>query len=116
MKGGVFDNGETGCPEGLDARYGCHFNYGKVGIPDETTRQGLVDYMMEFDNDLAPIVGQQITVNMFTNKQAVDRIELFEQRAKTPFVSKLLGGDVQECELIATGVVNGVKRGYFFDI
>lgn len=116
LKGGVFDNGETGCPEGLDGRYGCHFNYGKVGIPDETTRQGLVDYMMEFDNDLAPIVGQQITVNAFSSKQVIERIELFQQRAKTPFVSKLLGGTARECELIATGVIDSAKRGYFFDI
>lgn len=116
LKGGVFDNGETDCPPWLDDRYGCHFNFGKVGIPNEVTRQGLVDYMMEFDNDLAPIVGQQATINSNSDIHAEKRVTLLEQRAKTPFVSKLLGGDVRECELIATGVIDGKKRGYFYKV
>lgn len=115
LKGGVFDNGELGCPEGADERYGCHFNAGEIGIPDEKTRQGLVDYMMEFDNDLAPIVGQQITLNSQTAAQVSARIKLFEQRAQTPFVSKLLGGEVTECDLIALGVIANEKRGFLFD-
>lgn len=114
LRGGVFDNGELGCPEGTDGRYGCHFNAGAVGIPDEPTRQGLVDYMMEFDNDLAPIVGQQITINAQATSHVEERIALLEQRAKTPFTSKLLGGEVKECDLIATGVLNNQKRGYFY--
>lgn len=116
LRGGVFDNGETGCPDGTDERYGCHFNAGKVGIPDDATREALVDYLMEFDNDLAPIVGQQVTLTSNSHQSVEQRIDLFEQRAKKPFVSKLLGGDVHECELIATGVVDGKKRGYFYDI
>ena len=115
LKGGVFDNGEIGCPEGADERYGCHFNAGEIGIPDEETRQGLVDYMMEFDNDLAPIVGQQVTLNSQTSQQVETRLKLLEQRANTPFVSKLLGGEVTECDLIALGVVENEKRGYFYD-
>ena len=116
LRGGVFDNGETDCPEGVDERHGCQFNFGKVGIPDEKTRHGLVDYLMEFDNDLAPIVGQQVTLSSGSSEMVEQRILLFEQRAKTPFTSKLLGGDVQECDLIATGVIDNKKRGYFFDI
>ena len=114
LKGGVFDNGEIGCPEGADERYGCHFNAGEIGIPDEETRQGLVDYMMEFDNDLAPIVGQQITLNSETSDVVQARIKLFEQRAATPFVSKLLGGETTECDLIAQGIIAGAQRGYYF--
>lgn len=115
LKGAVFDNGETGCPEGADERYGCHFNQGEVGIPDEATRQGLVDYMMEFDNDLAPIVGQQITLNNHSPTTVIERIMLFEQRAQTPFTSKILGGEVTECDLIALGVIDGKQRGYLFN-
>ena len=116
LKGGVFDNGEIGCPEGADERFGCHFNVGAIGIPDEDTRQGLVDYMMEFDNDLAPIVGQQITLSSESSPQVEQRIALMAQRANTPFVSKLLGGNVHECDLIALGVIDGKQRGYFLDI
>lgn len=115
LRGGVFDNGETGCPEGADERYGCHFNLGEIGIPDEQTREGLVDYMMEFDNDLAPIVGQQITLSSGSHTEVEKRIALFEQRAKTPFTSKLLGGVVTECDLIAIGHIEGKKRGYLYD-
>ncbi|MCG7551047.1 hypothetical protein [Pseudoalteromonas sp. Of7M-16] len=115
LKGGVFDNGEKGCTEGADERHGCHFNAGEIGIPDETTRQGLVDYMMEFDNDLAPVVGQQITVTENTLEVVKERVLLLEQRASKPFVSKLLGGKVTECDLIVLGVVNNEQRGYLFD-
>lgn len=115
LRGAVFDNGQVGCPPGADARYGCHFNDGAIGIPDEATRQGLVDYMMEFDNDLAPIVGQQITLNSRSALQVVQRISLFEERAKTVFTSKILGGEVTECDLIALGSIDGKQRGYLFD-
>lgn len=110
LKGGVFDNGETPCPEGLTSAHGCNFSEGFVGIPDEATRQGLVDYMMEFENDLAPIVGQQITLNQNTRHHVQTRIDLLEQRAKTPFISKILGGEVTECDLVATGVLQGEKH------
>lgn len=115
LKGAVFDNGEAGCPDGADERYGCHFNEGAIGIPDEITRQGLVDYMMEFDNDLAPIVGQQITLNSNAPAAVSQRIALFEQRAQTVFTSKILGGEVTECDLIALGQIDGKQRGYLFD-
>ncbi|MCL1095441.1 hypothetical protein [Shewanella kaireitica] len=115
LKGGVFDNGEIGCPDGADERYGCHFNLGEIGIPNESVRQGLVDYMMEFDNDLAPIVGQQITLSALSIPEVEKRIKLFEQRAATPFISKILGGEVTECDLIALGSINSAARGYLFD-
>lgn len=115
LKGGVFDNGEIGCPEGADERYGCHFNAGEIGIPDENTRAGLVNYMMEFDNDLAPIVGQQITLTATSSDDVEHRITLLEQRAATKFTSKILGGEVTECDLIALGIINGTPRGYFYN-
>lgn len=112
LKGGVFDNGEQGCPPGANESHGCQFNQGEIGIPDETTRQGLVDYMMEFDTDLAPIVGQQVTMNSVASPAALTRVKLLEKRAITPFVSKILGGKVTECDLIATGFIQGETRGY----
>ncbi len=115
LRGAVFDNGEIGCPEGADERYGCHFNVGEIGIPDESTRQGLVDYMMEFDNDLAPIVGQQITLSVYSPTAVEQRIALLEQRAITPFTSKVLGGKVTECDLIALGTIDGKERGFLYN-
>lgn len=114
LRGGVFDNGEEDCPPGVSEAHGCEFNQGFVGIPDETVREGLVDYLMEFDNDLAPIVGQQITLSPKTGKQVAERLDLLERRAATAFTSKILGGKVTECDLVARGVVDGARRGYFY--
>ena len=114
LRGGVFDNGESDCPEGLNSAHGCDFNQGFVGIPDELTREGLVDYLMAFDNDIAPIVGQQVTLNETTHDVVASRLALLHERAKTPFVSKLLGGEVTECDLIALGTIDGEPRGYLY--
>ena len=114
LRGGVFDNGEEGCPPGIEADHGCFFNEGAVGIPDEDTRQGLVDYMLEFDNDLAPIVGQQITLNRATDAYASPRVNLLMARASTPFTSKILGGEVTECDLVAIGRIDGFNRGFLY--
>ena len=116
LQGAVFDDGETGCPAGLDSSYGCDLNSGHIGIPNDEVRLGIVDFMMEFDSDLAPIVGQQITINEnFQTADAINRIELLEMRAATTFISKVLGEGVTECDLIAQGSVNGIQMGYLYD-
>jgi len=116
LRGGVFDNGEEGCPPGASEIHGCEFNVGEIGIPDETTRHGLVDYLMEFDSDLAPIVGQQITLNANTASYSEIRVDLLKERAQANFVSKILGGNVKECDLISTGIIDGAQRGYFYSV
>ena len=114
LRGGVFDDGESPCPIGMSSAHGCETNQGFVGIPDEPTRQGLVDYLMEFDSDLAPIVGQQITLNASTTGFVEPRIDLLLSRARTPFTSRILGGEVTECDLIAQGVIDSQQRGFFY--
>jgi len=114
LKGGVFDNGEKLCPAGVTTQHGCEFNQGFVGIPNDTVRQGLVDFMMEFDTDLAPIVGQQMTLNKNSDQQKIERVALLEARAQSDFTSKILGGQVKECDLIVQGHVNGAPHSYFF--
>jgi DNA-binding beta-propeller fold protein YncE len=79
-------------------------------------RRDVGEFMHAMDSDLAPIVGQQITLTS-TNASAVSpRIDLLIQRAKAPFVSKELGGNVTECDLVATVVEGGTRRGYAFDV
>lgn len=109
LKGAVFDNGESDDGGGTD------INEGMVGIPDDATRRGLEQYMFEFDSDLAPIVGQQMTLTRYVNFDAYERLALLEQRAATPFVSKILGGNVRECELVAKVVVDGQERGWLYN-
>jgi hypothetical protein len=67
----------------------------------DTTRRDVEQFMLAFDSDLAPIVGQQVTVNSANLAGGIARSELFEQRAGTPFTSKVLGGSVTECDLVA---------------
>ncbi len=117
LGGRVFDNGDISCAdEGLAKEHGCDYGQKHIGIPNDKVRQGLVEYLMAFDSDLAPIVGQQITLNKANNKHGVKaRLSLLEQRADTTFVSKTLGGKVNECDLTVRGVVAGKSRGYLYD-
>lgn len=71
----------------------------------------MMSFSMAFPTDLAPIVGQQVTLTA-TNRAIVDsRITLLAQRANANFVSLMLGGNVKECDLIAKGTVGGEARG-----
>ena len=121
LQGAVFDDGTTTCADlGLTAGntlyynvFGCDFSDGMdIGIPNDSVRQSLVDYLMEFDTDLAPIVGQQVTLTVANGAAAGPRIDLMLQRAAAPFESLVLGGATTECDLIVKGVVDGRPRGW----
>ncbi len=95
-------------------------NTGNTGFPSgsegDKVRRDLEDFMMAFDNDIAPIVGQQITLTASNTAAVAPRINLLIQRAQATFVSKELGGVTKECDLVATVVEGGTRRGYFFDV
>ncbi|MGB8842972.1 MAG: hypothetical protein WCC64_18100, partial [Aliidongia sp.] len=80
----------------------------------DTTRRDVEQYMLAFDADLAPIVGQQITLDSQNAGTVGPRITLLEQRAAAPFTSKLLGGSVTECDLVANVVQNSAVQGFLF--
>jgi YVTN family beta-propeller protein len=76
-----------------------------AGAAGDTTRRNLDAFMMAFDSNLAPIVGQQIT-RTNTNGATVDpRIDLLVQRA-----------NAGECDLVAkVTIVSGAQqRGYLY--
>jgi hypothetical protein len=87
-----------------------------LGADGTTQRANMEQFMLAFDGDLAPIVGQQITLNGGNASQVGARIDLLIARAKAPFVSKEAGGNVTECDLVASVVEGGTRRGYFFDV
>ncbi len=91
-------------------------NSGFPVINPDATRRDVSDYMHAFDNDLAPIVGQQVTLSSANATAVNPRINLLIQRARAPFVSKELGGAVTECDLVAQVVEAGTRRGYFYDV
>ncbi len=75
------------------------------------TRRQLAAYLMAFDTNLAPIVGQQVTLTSENTAAARARIALMETRANTPFV--MVGASMaMECDVIVKGVWNGEARGW----
>jgi YVTN family beta-propeller protein len=81
----------------------------------DATRRNVEQFVLAFDTDLAPIVGQQVTLTSSNGSAVGPRITLFEQRANASFTSKLLGGTVKECELVARVAQNGVIQGFLFN-
>lgn len=81
----------------------------------DTARRNVEQFVLAFDSDLAPIVGQQITLTASNGAAVGARITLLEARAKASFTSKLLGGVVKECDLVARVAQGGAIRGFVFD-
>src|SRR5262245_3690903 len=78
------------------------FHRATVFSTTNTDAQNLEQFMFQFDTNLAPIVGQQITLTS-TNASTVNpRIDLLIQRAAAG-----------ECELIVKGTIAGDQRGAF---
>ncbi len=81
---------------------------GTVGFAGgDTQRRDVEQFIFAFDSDLAPIVGQQVTLDATNAVVAGPRIDLLIARARSPFVSKILGLGVTECDLVARGVISG---------
>jgi hypothetical protein len=69
-------------------------------------RHNIVDFMMAYDSNHAPIVGQQITLTKATRVSANARIDLMKARATAA------ADHAAECDLVATGKVFGVPVGF----
>ncbi|MCE9671783.1 hypothetical protein LY474_28640 [Myxococcus stipitatus] len=88
-----------------------------VGFPlnnPDATRRDVEQLILAFDTDLAPIVGQQVTLTSTNAASAGPRVDLLIQRAKTAFASKILGGAVTECDLVAKVALGGRVKGFLF--
>jgi DNA-binding beta-propeller fold protein YncE len=86
---------------------------GRVGFAGgDPQRRDVEQFLLAFDTDLAPIVGQQVTLDAGNAAAAGPRIDLLIARARTPFASKILGTTATECELVARGVVGGQSVTY----
>ena len=89
-----------------------------VGFPVENpdaTRVNVVNFVLAFDTDLAPIVGQQVTLTRFNRSSVGPRIDVMIERAEAPFVSKALGGEVKECDLVARVAIGGCQKSFLYD-
>jgi len=74
-----------------------------AGAAGDPMRRNMEAFMMAFDSNLAPIVGQQITRTATNGATADPRITLLEQRA-----------GAGECDLVAKGAQSGEMRGAFY--
>ena len=72
---------------------------------NDTKRRQVIDFVMAMDSELAPIVGQQITLTATSSTAAKNRIDLLRARA-------MVTSPREECDLIVKGVVAGEARGY----
>jgi len=78
-----------------------------------TEQRNLEALIMAFETDMAPIVGQQVTLTSTSGSDVDNRITLLIERAEEPFV--LPGGiNTTECELTVKGVVAGQPRGWLY--
>ncbi|HMJ09796.1 MAG TPA: hypothetical protein VK524_00250, partial [Polyangiaceae bacterium] len=87
-------------------------NEPNIGFEDDQQRRDAEAFMLAFESDLPPIVGQQVTLTRSNAAAAGPRIDLLIARARSPFNSKLLGVGARECEVIAKTVLHGKERGF----
>jgi hypothetical protein len=79
-----------------------------TGFDDPTNQiPDMVKFMLAFDSDVAPITGQQVTIGASSGADFHSRIALMITRASTAFTSRILGGVVTECDLIARASIAG---------
>jgi hypothetical protein len=70
---------------------------------------------LAFDTDLAPVVGQQVTLHEHNGAVAGARIDLLRARAARPFPSKILGQLAYECDLVAEAVVHESQMRWLYN-
>ncbi len=89
-------------------------NPGSVFQLNPVEEDQLEQFSLAFPSDLAPIVGQQVTLAGSGNAATNARITLLIQRAGTAFDSLVLGGALMECDLVVKGVLAGEPRGWVY--
>jgi hypothetical protein len=84
------------------------------GNPGSVMRNNVANFIMAFPSDLAPIVGQQVTLTAANagDPTVTGRLDLLVARAGTPYV------DVDrpvnnECDLVVKGKIAGQPRGWW---
>ena len=91
---------------------------GTVGFTSGTNgngvRRDVEQFMLAFDNDIAPVVGQQVTLTSTNSGIVGPRITTLIQRAATPFVSQIIGAGQNEADLIVKGTIGGVEKGWLY--
>ncbi|HSP97965.1 MAG TPA: hypothetical protein VL049_12055 [Candidatus Dormibacteraeota bacterium] len=90
------------------------FLHASVFSTSEDERHDLEQFVQAFDTTFAPIVGQQATLTADNAALVGARLDLLAARARTSFVL-VDQPDARECDLVVTGVVDGLARGWLLD-
>jgi YVTN family beta-propeller protein len=77
----------------------------------------VVNFVYAFPSNLAPVVGQQVTLRAGSGPDVQARVDLLQQRAGAAFVLPAPPSGIPsvECDLIARAVVAGKARGFLYD-
>ncbi len=79
-----------------------------------TQKEQITAYMFVFESNLAPSVGQQVTLTPTSGSDVTDRITLLRESAQDAFALKGFP-DAKECSLTVKGAVSGEPRGWLMD-
>lgn len=71
-------------------------------------------FMLVFPSELAPVVGQQVTLDSTNSGVVGSRIDLLMQRSQV-FQANPVSAQQRECDLVVHGVVAGNQRGWLFN-
>jgi sugar lactone lactonase YvrE len=88
------------------------FHAAPVFFLTDQEQRDLEQFSLEAPSDLAPIVGQQVTLTSTNGGVVNPRIDLLIQRAGATYASFMLGGSVPECDVIVKGAVGTTPRGW----
>jgi len=82
-----------------------------TGFQSDTQRRQVEAFVMAIDSNLAPIVGQQVTLDAGNASVVGPRIDLLIARANASY--PVLGyPGARECDLVVRGTVGGVPKGW----
>jgi hypothetical protein len=85
------------------------------GNPGNGVRKDVEQFLLAFDTDLAPAVGQQVTLSNTNSSVATPRITKLVARAAATYNSVGGGAAAKECDLVVKGSVSGLRRGWVGD-
>ncbi len=96
-------------------RFNRYFLFAYTGTPAQRDpqRRDLEAYMLALETDLAPIVGQQVTLDQSNGAHAAPRIALLMERAEAIYPS-IHDAAAPECDLVVKGTVAGEARGWLY--
>ncbi|HKC52155.1 MAG TPA: hypothetical protein VKF60_15280 [Myxococcota bacterium] len=80
----------------------------------DAQRANVADFLLAFPSDLAPIVGQQVTLrgDNASDPSVVARLDLLVARAATPYADVDRSPN-NECDLIVKGRIGGAPHGWW---